>query len=57
MYPKDSEVALKEDMVLSGHLEPTNEWYAIAKIAGLKLCKAYGIQYKKNFIRNQYHLL
>lgn len=39
MYPKDSKVALKEDMILSGHLEPTNEGYAIAKIVIAKLCE------------------
>ena len=50
IYPKFSKQPIKEDLLLTGPLEPTNEWYAIAKIAGLKLCKAYGIQYKKNFI-------
>ena len=50
IYPKFSKQPISEDSLLTGHLEPTNEWYAIAKIAGLKLCKAYGIQYKKNFI-------
>ena len=50
IYPKFSKQPIKEDSLLTGPLEPTNEWYAIAKIAGLKLCKAYGIQYKKNFI-------
>ena len=50
IYPKFSKQPIKEESLLTGELEPTNEWYAIAKIAGLKLCKAYGIQYKKNFI-------
>ena len=50
IYPKFSKQPIKEESLLTGSLEPTNEWYAIAKIAGLKLCKAYGTQYKKNFI-------
>ena len=50
IYPKFSKQPINEESLLTGPLEPTNEWYAIAKIAGLKLCKAYGIQYKKNFI-------
>ncbi len=50
IYPKFAKQPIKEDSLLTGSLEPTNEWYAIAKIAGLKLCKAYGIQYKNNFI-------
>jgi len=50
IYPKFSKQPIIEESLLTGSLEPTNEWYAIAKIAGLKLCKAYGTQYKKNFI-------
>tara|TARA_Y100000590_G_scaffold416361_1_gene515032 strand:- start:599 stop:1540 length:942 start_codon:yes stop_codon:yes gene_type:complete len=50
IYPKFSKQPIKEDSLLTGSLEPTNEWYAIAKIAGLKLCKAYSAQYKCNFI-------
>ena len=49
MYPKDSEIALKEDMILSGYLEPTNEGYAIAKIATAKLCEFADIQYGINY--------
>ena len=50
IYPKFAKQPIKEDSLLTGKLEPTNEWYAIAKIAGLKLCKAYALQYKCNFI-------
>ena len=41
---------MTEDTLLTGPLEPTNEWYAIAKIAGLKLCQAYRRQYGADFI-------
>lgn len=41
IYPKFTPQPIKEDALLTGPLEPTNEWYAIAKIAGLKLCQAY----------------
>ncbi len=41
IYPKLAPQPIKEDYLLSGSLEPTNEWYAIAKIAGLKMCQAY----------------
>jgi GDP-L-fucose synthase len=41
---------MREEYLLSGHLEPTNEWYAIAKIAGIKLCQAYRKQYGCDFI-------
>ena len=40
IYPKFAEQPIKEDALLTGALEPTNEWYAIAKIAGIKLCEA-----------------
>lgn len=50
IYPKLSPQPLKEDYLLSGELEPTNEPYAIAKIAGIKLCEAYRDQYGCNFI-------
>ncbi len=50
IYPKLAPQPLKEEYLLSGPLEPTNEWYAIAKIAGLKLCQAYRRQYGCNFI-------
>lgn len=50
IYPKHAPQPLKEEYLLSGPLEPTNEPYAIAKIAGLKLCEAYKDQYGDNFI-------
>lgn len=50
IYPKFAEQPLKESSLLSGILEPTNEPYAIAKIAGIKLCEAYRDQYGCNFI-------
>jgi GDP-L-fucose synthase len=45
IYPKLAPQPMKEEHLLTGALEPTNEWYAIAKIAGLKLCQAYRKQY------------
>ena len=50
IYPKLAPQPLKEDSLLSGPLEPTNQWYAIAKIAGIKLCEAYRRQHGCNFI-------
>lgn len=50
IYPKLAPQPLKEDYLLSGELEPTNEPYAIAKIAGIKLCETYFDQYGANFI-------
>jgi GDP-L-fucose synthase len=50
IYPKFAEQPIKEEYLLTGLLEPTNEPYAIAKIAGLKLCDAYRSQYSCNFI-------
>lgn len=50
IYPKHAPQPLKEDYLLTGPLEPTNEPYAIAKIAGIKLCDAYRSQYGCNFI-------
>jgi GDP-L-fucose synthase len=50
IYPKMASQPLKEDSLLTGLLEPTNEPYAIAKIAGIKLCDAYRSQYGCNFI-------
>lgn len=50
IYPKLAPQPLKEEYLLSGQLEPTNEPYAIAKIAGLKLCEAYRDQYGCNYI-------
>jgi len=50
IYPKLAEQPLKEESLLTGLLEPTNEPYAIAKIAGIKMCDAYRMQYGCNFI-------
>jgi len=50
IYPKMAPQPLKEDYLLSGYLEDTNEPYAIAKIAGIKLCESYRRQYNCNFI-------
>ncbi|MFK7946495.1 MAG: GDP-L-fucose synthase family protein [Saprospiraceae bacterium] len=50
IYPKFAEQPMKEDALLTGILEPTNEPYAIAKIAGIKMCDAYRAQYGCNFI-------
>lgn len=50
IYPKYAPQPLKEEYLLTGELEPTNEPYAIAKIAGIKLCQAYRRQYGDNFI-------
>ena len=50
IYPKLAEQPIREDSLLTGPLEPTNEWYAIAKIAGLKMCQAYRRQFGFNAI-------
>ncbi len=50
IYPKFAPQPIKEESLLSGYLEPTNEAYAIAKIAGIKLCQAYHKQHGKRFI-------
>src|SRR5574341_1465952 len=50
IYPKFAPQPMKEEYLLSGLLEPTNEAYAIAKIAGIKLCRYYNEQYGSNFI-------
>lgn len=50
IYPKMAPQPLKEEYLLTGALEPTNEWYAVAKIAGIKLCQAYRRQYGADFI-------
>ena len=50
IYPKNAPQPLKEEYLLSGYLEPTNDAYAIAKIAGIKMCQAYHKQYGCNFI-------
>jgi GDP-L-fucose synthase len=50
IYPKFAQQPIKEEYLLDGKLEPTNEAYAIAKIAGVKMCQFYNIQYNTNFI-------
>lgn len=50
IYPKFAKQPITEDELLTGPLEPTNEWYAIAKIAGLKLCQAYRRQHGVDYI-------
>jgi GDP-L-fucose synthase len=50
IYPKDADQPIREDALLTGPLEPTNEWYAIAKIAGIKLAQAFRKQYGADFI-------
>ena len=50
IYPKLAPQPLKEEYLLTGPLEPTNEWYAVAKIAGIKMCQAYRRQYGSDFI-------
>ena len=49
IYPRFSNVPIKETELLSGELEPTNQWYAITKIQGVKMCEAYNRQYNSNF--------
>lgn len=49
-YPRECLQPIKEELLLTGTLEPTNEPYAVAKIAGIKLCQAYNRQYKTRFI-------
>jgi GDP-L-fucose synthase len=53
IYPRHAEQPIIEEALLTGPLEPTNEWYAIAKIAGIKLCQAYRAQYGADFISAQ----
>ncbi len=50
IYPKFAPQPITEDALLTGQLEPTNEWYAIAKIAGIKLCQAYRKEYGLDYI-------
>jgi GDP-L-fucose synthase len=50
IYPRMAEQPMREETLLTGALEPTNEWYAIAKIAGIKLCQAYQRQYGCDFV-------
>lgn len=50
IYPKLADQPIVEDSLLTGSLEPTNEWYAVAKIAGIKLCQAYRRQHGRDYI-------
>ena len=50
IYPRHATQPISEEQLLTGPLEPTNEWYAVAKIAGIKLCQAYRRQYGADFI-------
>ena len=50
VYPRQATQPIREEALLTGPLEPTNQWYAVAKIAGLKLCEAYRRQYGCSFI-------
>ncbi len=50
IYPKMAPQPLKEEYLLTGPLEPTNQWYAIAKIAGVKLCEALRRQHGVDFV-------
>jgi GDP-L-fucose synthase len=51
IYPREAPQPMSEDALLTGPLEPTNQWYAIAKIAGLKLAEAYRVQQGCDFTR------
>ena len=53
IYPRLADQPIAEEALLTGPLEPTNEWYAISKIAGIKLCQAYRKQYGHDFISAQ----
>ncbi len=53
IYPKHAPQPMTEEALLTGPLEPTNQWYAVAKIAGIKLCEAYRRQYGCDFISAQ----
>ncbi|MEY3679877.1 MAG: GDP-L-fucose synthase [Actinomycetota bacterium] len=50
IYPRHATQPITEEQLLTGPLEPTNEWYAVAKIAGIKLCQAYRRQYGSDFV-------
>src|SRR5215472_7923894 len=50
IYPRLAPQPMTPDMLLSGPLEPTNQWYALAKIAGIKLCEAYRLQHSADFV-------
>ena len=50
IYPKYADLPIREEALLGGYLEPTNQPYAVAKIAGIEMCKAYHFQYQSRFI-------
>lgn len=50
IYPKHAPQPLREEYLLTGPLEPTNQWYAVAKIAGIKLCEALNRQYSRSYL-------
>ena len=50
IYPRLAPQPMTPDMLLSGPLEPTNQWYAVAKVAGIKLCEAYRLQHNADFV-------
>lgn len=50
IYPRNCKQPIKEDYLLTGALESTNQWYAVAKIAGIKMCQAYNKQYGTSFV-------
>jgi len=50
IYPRLAPQPMSPEMLLSGSLEPTNQWYAVAKIAGIKMCEAYRLQYGADFV-------
>lgn len=50
IYPREAPQPMQEDALLTGPLEPTNQWYAVAKIAGIMLCRAYRAQYGRSYI-------
>ena len=50
IFPRLAPQPITEEMLLTGPLEPTNQWYAVAKIAGIKLCEAYRLQHGADFI-------
>lgn len=50
LYPRECPQPMKEEYILKGKFEPTNEMFSVAKLAGLKMCQAYNKQYKTNFI-------
>lgn len=53
IYPRHAPQPMKEEHLLTGPFEPTNEWYALAKVAGIKLCQAYRVQHAADFISCQ----